>query len=231
MRWLSSFFHLFLPNDCLLCHLHFAPNGLCKVCEEELPWQKNACPCCAEPLDVSFLCGHCLASPPAFDLAIAPLRYESAMRFLVTQLKFHEKLCCANLFAHFILKHLSMLENFHQPDLLLPVPLHAKRIQERGFNQALEIAKPLAKALRIPLARNLLIKKISTLPQVGQSYKLRKKNLKNVFALRKTVEGKHIGVVDDVMTTGATVNEIAKLLKANGAVRVTVFAVARTKKA
>lgn len=224
----QKFSQFLLPNYCLLCQVNFAPDGLCEACEAELPWQQACCPICAEPLEVSLLCGRCLNHLPNFDQAIAPLCYEGAVKQLITQLKFSEKLACANVLASLLIKHLSQDKQFIKPDLLLPVPLHAKRIQERGFNQALEIAKPLAKALNIPLKHHFLYKKIFTLPQVGQSFAARKKNLKNSFALRGKLVGQHLGLVDDVMTTGSTVNEIAKLLKAQGAARVTVFAVART---
>jgi ComF family protein len=217
-----------LPNYCLLCQVNFAPHGLCEACEAELAWQQACCPICADPLEISLPCGRCLNHPPNFDQAIVPLHYQGAVQQLITQLKFSEKLSCANVLSHLMIKHLIQDKNFIKPDLLLPVPLHAKRIQERGFNQALEIAKPLAKALKIPFERHLLFKKIFTMPQVGQTFAVRKKNLKNSFALRKALAGKHVGIVDDVMTTGSTVNEIAKLLKAQGATRVTVLAVART---
>jgi ComF family protein len=174
------------------------------------------------------ICGRCLRHDFSYDFIIAPLRYESTLRYLITQLKFHQKLACANLFSTLIMKALAHDQNFIKPEILLAVPLHTKRICYRGFNQALEIAKPLAAALQIPLHRNLLYKKQASLPQSALNFKQRETNLRNIFALRYPIQYRHVGLVDDVVTTGNTVNEVAKLLKAQGVKCVSVFAVART---
>ena len=220
--------HIFLPSYCLLCKLTPATDGLCSACIQSLPWQQASCPCCAQPMLENRLCGQCLQREHYYDQIIAPLRYERAMRYFVNQFKFHERLIVAHLFSTLLIQHLKMRHDFLLPDLLLPVPLHSTRMRMRGFNQALELAKPLAATFKIPLHRTLLYKKHASVAQSLLDFKTRKKNIKKLFGLKYSVLGKHVGIVDDVVTTGSTVNEIAKLLKQNGATRVSVFAIART---
>ena len=220
--------NIFLPHYCLLCKLEPTTFGLCTACESNLPWQLISCPKCATAMTAATICGRCLTHDFAYDRIIAPLRYESTLRYLITQLKFHQQLACAHLFSTLIIKALQRDQNLIKPEILLAVPLHAQRSCHRGFNQALEIAKPLAAALKIPIQRNLLYKKQASLPQSDLNFKQRETNLNNVFALRYPIKYSHVGLVDDVVTTGSTVNEIAKLLKTHGVERVSVFAVART---
>lgn len=231
-HFIYSFFqtltNIFLPNYCLLCRLTPTTFGLCRACMQSLPWQHAACPCCAEPMLENVLCGQCLQHEHSYDQIIAPLRYEHAMRYFISQFKFHERLIVANVLSALLIQHLKTRQDFIRPDLLLPVPLHSARLRMRGFNQALELAKPLARALNIPLHRTRLYKKQASVAQSLLDFKTRQKNIKNVFGLKHSVLGKHIGIVDDVVTTASTVNEIAKLLKQQGATRVSVFAIART---
>jgi ComF family protein len=219
---------IFLPHYCLLCGLMPTTDGLCFACEEALPWQQTVCPQCAQPMPENILCGDCLRYKHCYDQIIAPLRYEQTVRYLITQFKFHEQLICADLLSVLLIKHLSAHPDFVQPDLLLPVPLHRVRMKHRGFNQALELSKSLAAALSIPLDRKILYKKEDSAPQSSLDFKTRKKNIKNRFGLSGKVAGLHVAIIDDVVTTGSTVNEIAALLKQNGALRVSVYAVART---
>jgi len=220
--------HIFLPNYCLLCKLTPSDCGLCEACTASLPWQQHSCPCCAAPMLEDILCGQCLQHEHSYDQIIVPFRYEHAMRYFINQFKFHERLIVARLLSILLTQHLKTRHDFIVPDLLLPVPLHKTRIRKRGFNQALELAKPLSKVLHIPVHHTLLYKKQASMAQSLLDFKARQKNIKKLFGLKHAVMGKHIGIVDDVVTTGSTVNEIAKLLKQNGAMRVSVFAIART---
>ncbi len=227
-RFSQKFSSLFLPNTCLLCGLYPSEHGICQACENDLPWQTFYCPQCAEPMAHSTLCGRCLKDAYPFDQAYIPFRYEGAIKSLITELKFHEKLLVGDLLAHLLINYFNAHTHFILPDYLLPVSLHPKRLQERGFNQALEISKRLSKVWKIPLLRHPLKKVFHTLPQSGQSKKARQKNLHGVFKFKGDLTGKHVGLVDDVVTTGSTASEIAQVLKHAGAKRVTIIAVART---
>ena len=218
----------YFPDICPLCRLHPATHGVCEHCAFELPWQKKHCPVCANPGYVDQICGPCLQDPPAFDRIIAPLLYEGAIQRSLSQLKFHQGIKHARWLSIVLQRHLYYLPIDDKPDLLLPVPLHKTRLKERGYNQALELAKPLAKKFRILLDRHLLCKVRATPPQTEQDFKQRHHNIKHAFALKRDVTGKHVAVIDDVVTTGSTANEIAKLLKKHGARKVSVWAVART---
>lgn len=219
---------IFLPHYCLLCRLTETQLGLCTSCIRDLPWQEIVCPLCAQPMTENILCADCLQQDIFYDQIIAPLRYEYTIRYLISQFKFHERLVCANLLSDLFIQHINNRTHFIKPDLLIPVPLHTSRLRERGFNQALEMSKRFARILNIPLQRSLLYKKQASAAQSSLDFKSRKKNIKNRFELKHAVTGKHIAIVDDVVTTGSTANEIAKLLKQNGATRVSVWAIART---
>jgi ComF family protein len=228
---LRTLFTLFLPSCCLLCKLTSTDIGLCQACVQSLSWQIYACPRCAAPMLENILCGQCLGTSHHCDQIIAPLRYEGSVRYIIHQFKFQEKLVFARLLSALLKQHIQTRTDFVVPDLLLPVPLHPARIRERGFNQALELAKPLAKAWGIPMYSRLLYKKYPSVAQSLLGFKARKKNMKNVFALHRLVSAQHVGIVDDVVTTASTVNEVAKLLKQHGVARVSVFAVARATRA
>ena len=203
--------------------------GLCCECEmRSLPWQSTVCLKCAQavPLPDS-VCGKCLKNNAAYDQIIAPFRYESSIKYLIKQFKFHEQLQYGYVLADLLGKSLINHPHFQKPEILLPVPLHYQRLKKRGFNQAAEIAKRLAVKLNITLHKNLLKKTIPTLPQSEQNFSERKKNIRHAFSWEKNFLFDHVAIVDDIVTTGSTVNEIALLLKQQGIKKVSVFAVAR----
>ncbi len=175
-------------------------------------------------------CGSCLQQRPAFDRTLVAADYSAPIDRVVQALKYAGKLelahCCA-----LALGPLIASESL-RPDLLCPVPLSAHRLQERGYNQALEIARPLARSSGLALHPRLLERVRETQAQTRLPATLRKDNVRNAFVLMPgaaaMVAGRHIGVIDDVMTTGATLNEIASTLKRFGATRVTNIVFART---
>ncbi|MDO9215826.1 MAG: ComF family protein [Lacisediminimonas sp.] len=175
-------------------------------------------------------CGSCLQHGPAFDRTLVAVDYGAPLDRLVLALKYAGKLelahCCAAALGPLLASDPVL------PDLLCPVPLSAGRLQERGYNQALEIARPLARRLRIALHARLLERVRETPAQARLPAPLRGDNVRNAFLLLPTaaaiVAGRHVGVVDDVMTTGATLDEIASTLKRFGASRVTNIVFART---
>ena len=172
----------------------------------------------------SEICGTCLDLPPAFDATHAAFIYAFPVDILIQSLKYQRRLASAT----YLSQTLISLTSDARPDLIVPVPLAPPRLALRGFNQALELAKPLAKYLNVPLARSKVLRCRDTVPQVSLPRKDRAKNIRNAFECRADLTDKTVWLVDDVMTTGATLNELAGLLKAHGASRVENFVVART---
>lgn len=165
------------------------------------------------------VCGECLRQPPAFDATLTPLRYTYPVDHLVQQLKFAHRLASADFFARCLLD-MPLPNPMPAVDMIVPVPLSPQRLQERGFNQAAEIARPLARALDIPLAIDSLVRARNTLPQSRLPWRARRGNVRQAFACLHDLTGKTVIVVDDVMTTGATLDAVAQVLKDHGATRV-----------
>lgn len=175
-------------------------------------------------------CGACLKHAPDFDATAAALRYAFPVDRLVHHLKFgghhaFSRLASADFFA------IRMLDNKPPPgDVIVPVPLAPLRLRERGFNQALEIARPLARAMHLPLDTTTLVRVRETIPQSLLPWRARKGNLRHAFTCRGDFSGKSVIVVDDVMTTGATLDAVARTLKDHGAAHVTNWVAARALK-
>ena len=193
-----------------------------------MPWLDSACLICANSISVNqFVCGPCLTRTPHFDRTQALFRYEDPIRKMITQLKFHEQLrfayLCGNLLAQ------KMQGSAKLPDVIIPVPLHKKRLRERGFNQALEIGRHIQKQLQIPLNYHSLIRHKATEPQSQLPAKQRDHNIKQAFHLKRTIPAQHIVLLDDVVTTGSTVNEIAHTLKKQQNCFIEVWCIAKTR--
>lgn len=185
--------------------------------------------------DARQICGDCLKSPPDFDATFVVSDYAPPIDQLIISLKFSGNLSVARILAEQLSQ--SVLSQLNAsaalPDLLIPVPLASKRLAERGFNQSLEIAKPFSRALNIPLSRHLICRTRETLAQSLLPLKNRDKNMRRAFSIpipsdRRKIQHKHIGIIDDVMTSGATLHELSALLKRAGAARVTNFVIARS---
>lgn len=217
-----------LPCHCRLCE---APDptelGLCAGCRDDLPWLDCACPRCGSPLPGSGTrqtCGDCQSHPPAFDRCIALFRYAAPLDGLLLQLKFVHAVHLARLFAALLAER---LRTEPPPDCILPVPLHPSRQRERGFNQAIEIARPLARELGCRLDLETCIRTRATPPQTRLSARARRRNLRGAFILTRP-PARRIALLDDVMTTGSTLNELARLLRRGGAEHIEVWVCART---
>ena len=141
-------------------------------------------------------------------------------------MKFHDQVSLAKLLGKLWIQYL-LKNNIELPDCILPVPLHPKRLKARGFNQALEIAKPIGQYFKIPIDTTSCIKIKNTKAQSSLTAKKRRHNMKNAFALSHQIKYKHIVIIDDVMTTGQTISEIANLLKLNGAEKIEAWCCAR----
>lgn len=220
---LKKFLNALLPQDCLLCG---APSGdalLCAACDQDLPRAPaEVCRICAEEVPGGGVCGACLASPPHFDATVAVFRYGFPADKLIQALKYQRRVATADFFSA------SMLAGGRPDgDLVVPLPLHPARLAERGFNQSVEIARRLARTLKLPLELDGCLRSRDTAPQASLPWKARRKNIRHAFECAIDLSGKSVIVVDDVMTSGATLDEFARTLKAHGATRVSNWVVAR----
>ncbi len=211
--------HAWVGEDCPLCGRECSPEFLCPACIAELPALPESCPCCALPSPAAAVCGSCLNRPPHFDATLALWRYEFPCDGLVQALKYRARLALAGFFARNL-----ATRPIPEVDLIVPMPLHPARLAERGFNQALEIARHLGR----PIAPRGVLRVKDTLPQTELPYEERAKNVRGAFLCRLDLSGASVAVLDDVMTTGATLNELARALKRAGATRVENFVIART---
>lgn len=181
------------------------------------------CPICALPTAGGNICGHCLKDLPAFGRTTSLFEYAFPVDRLIQQLKYQERLSLAPLLGGLLARQLQG----ELPDVWLPMPLHANRLKVRGFNQSIEIARELSVQTRVPMQAGWAARIRDTPPQAGLKRDARKKNLHGAFACSDKVAGLHVGIVDDVMTTGSTLNELAKTLKAAGVREVSCAVVAR----
>lgn len=236
------------PPRCVLCGGRGMVKGhsavdMCQFCYQRLPGNQIACARCALPLppdlanDGELLCGRCQKSPPIFDYSVSLFRYQQPVVWLVTQLKFNERLAHARLLGEMLAEKVMLLpdqkdkcDHIHfkvLPECILPVPLHKKRLVKRGFNQSIELARPVVRKTGIALELNLIERVLETEPQTGLDAAQRKKNLRGAFKIKHAIKYNHVAIVDDVVTTGSTVNELAKALKKAGVKRVDVWSIAR----
>ena len=216
------------PPTCLLCgDAGTAGRDLCLACFESLPFNFPACPRCALPLplETDIPCGNCQKHPPAYDRSLALFRYEEPVRHLIHALKFQARYACARLMGGLLADKLVGLEE--QPSIIIPVPLHPSRYHERGYNQSLEIARTLSNRLDIPVDYQSCIRLNATQPQTELTAVQRRRNIKNAFTIAKPLKATRVAILDDVVTTGATVNELAKVLRKAGIERIDVWACAR----
>lgn len=190
----------------------------------DLPWLPQAhCPVCALPTPGGETCGHCLKEPPAFARSEALFSYGFPVDRLIQRLKYQEHLALAPLLGTLLAQH---LQN-EMPDIWLPMPLHASRLKERGFNQAVEIARGLSAKTGIPMQAGWAARERDTPPQAGLKRDARRKNMRKAFNCHQKVAGLHVGIVDDVMTTGSTLDALAAALKQAGVREVSCVVVAR----
>lgn len=212
---------------CLLCRDR-ATGDLCTACFRNLPWNDHACTQCARPLPPlpSAICGVCARKPPHFDAAFAAFHYAWPVDRLLHRFKFRGHLANGRTLALALGEFLD-LRGAPRPDLLLPVPLHRRRLAERGFNQAGEIARTLGRCLDVPVAHDAVRRIRATPPQRGLGRSARRSNLKGAFECRRRFDGRHVAMVDDVVTTASTADALAHTLKNAGAAKVSLYALAR----
>jgi ComF family protein len=216
-----------LPLHCLLCGAPGADGlDLCRDCAGEMPRNRRCCARCALPLaEPAALCGQCQRRPPPWDAAWVPFRYAWPLDRLETRFKFGADLAAGRVLSTLWLRETPPIA---RPDLLVPVPLHRHRLRVRGYNQAIELARPLAKALQVPLQYTWLQRERGTSAQTELGAVARRRNVRRAFAARAEVAWpEHVALLDDVMTTGATLAECSRVLRRAGVKRIDVWALAR----
>jgi len=215
------------PARCLLCDAGGARgHDLCVACAASLPWARLACPRCALPLSSpAAACGRCLQKAPLLDAVHAAFAYRAPVDRLLPRLKFHGDLAAGRMLAGAMAVSFADLP---RPGGLLPVPLANARLRQRGYDQALELARPLARALGIALLPGGLRRVRDTQPQSRLDAVGRRRNLRGAFeAVPGTTLPGHVVLVDDVMTTGATLQAAALALRRAGVARVDAWVCAR----
>jgi ComF family protein len=212
-------------QDCRLCGQDTRAS-LCPGCTADLPRLSAArCPSCALPSPGGQICGRCVAEPPGFDATVAALAYGFPATRLIQDFKYAGAVGLARLLGGLLAKAVEPTSN--RVDLVIPMPLAQARLKERGYNQALELARALPVERRLIDAR-AVERVIHGRPQAELPWRERRRNVRGAFRAGRRFDGLAVAVVDDVMTTGATLDELATTLKSAGAVRVENWVLART---
>lgn len=220
---------LLAEQDCALCGA-ITTRPICSACAADfLALPAQICPVCALPSLNRAVCGRCLRHPPQFDATIAAFAYAPPLDQALQAYKYRHALGLTHFLSALLDQALDASgHSGAPPDVIVPMPLAPSRLAERGFNQALELARPIAKRRGVRLVSNLAVRLHDTPAQASLPWKERARNIRDVFACTLRVDGLRIALVDDVMTTGATLNELARVIKQAGATHVTNWVVART---
>ena len=235
VNYWSNIVQLLLPKICPLCrlpHTFEAQTDLCQGCIESLPWLHHACVSCALPLDISTpttrICGQCQHKTPPFQQCHTLFHYQPPINRLISHLKFNQQLLYARVFGQLMAQH--MRQHYTPstlPDMVIPVPLHKRRLRERGFNQAQEVARICAKQLSIPLNTQHCHRDKHTSHQLELSAIERHRNMSKAFSSKAFKPNMCIAIVDDVMTTGTTLRELSLCLKKSGCQEIHLWCIAR----
>lgn len=239
MKGLLDFFY---PPHCQLCgntHGLQYKGQLCAACASDIHINDHACRICAIPLpcaaitekNLSDICMQCIKSPPVYDSSWSPFVYAQPLEWMIQQLKFNAKLNYATLLSSLISANLP--RNINQelkPDAIIPMPLHNRRLKQRGFNQSQLLIKPIAKELQISLDLTSCLRIRDTEHQTGKNARHRQQNIKKAFKFINRKNYQHVIIFDDVVTTGSSVSELSRELKQAGVSRVDVWSLARAEK-
>ena len=226
-NWRSKMLDLLLPRHCVACGLNSGQSNLCQPCSTELPRFRYACQQCGIGLSLptDAICGTCLRHPPPWQFGNAGLDYRFPVDNLVCRFKFQRNLACGQVLGTQLCQSIEN-GNSPRPDLIIPVPLHRSRQFSRSFNQAEFLAKHLGRHLGIPVGSRLLSRVRRTSAQSGLDARERRRNIRAAFSARPCFF-QHVALVDDVMTTGATLTECTRTLRGAGVARVSVWVAAR----
>ncbi|MFT5392711.1 MAG: ComF family protein [Gammaproteobacteria bacterium] len=231
-RW-ALLTEMLLPSSCVACADIGAGGALCRACVGEFARAAKACAQCALPIAHNTeKCLVCRTRPPAFDGAVAGFLFEPPMSTLIHKFKFGGALAVGRALGVALGDRLHaqlIASQFTLPEVLVPVPLHSTRLRERGFNQATVLAKPLARELRLDLELRVARRVGAAVAQSTlQSREARGRNIRGAFLINSNaLAGARVAIVDDVLTSGATANELAAVLTDAGAASVQVWALAR----
>jgi ComF family protein len=223
-RGSAALWQVIFPQRCFACAEASGNGVLCAACLAALPGRERPrCPVCALPEATGSVCGRCVVQAPPFEASIAAVDYAFPVDRLVQALKYQHRLSMTRLFVE-----LMAALPPPQADLVLPLPLHRRRLIARGFNQAAELARPLGRRWGIPVLLDAVERDVDTRPQALLPWQARTSNMRGAFRVTRPLGGLSIVVIDDVMTTGATLGEFARALKGAGARRVENRVLART---
>ena len=239
---MNKILDFFYPPRCQLCASSqnlCCSNQLCTACMSDIRLNKVACQICAVPIGFSSfesglqstICAQCTTSRPVFDSSWSPFIYAQPLEWMIQQLKFNAKLNIAPLLSS--LMEVSMPQSLYKemkPDVIIPMPLHNKRLKQRGFNQSYLLIKPIAKKINLPIDLSSCERVRDTEHQTGKNALQRKLNIKNAFKFINTNNYQHVVIFDDVVTTGSSVSELSKTLKNAGVKRVDIWSLARAEK-
>lgn len=230
-KWLKIVRSAANSGICYLCGVTTSPPclSICKPCCMDLPFNHSACFACAMPVTAGKYCAHCIQErKPVIDRAICPFRYAYPVDKLIQDMKFRSRLEIAGFFAHFMANVLTS-RGTDLPQVLIPVPLHSSRLRERGYNQSLELSRNLSGIMNIPVDNYCLFRKQKTRAQSDLPARQRKKNIRGAFSadIEALSTYEYVAIIDDVITTGATVRETARLIKKSGVKRIDVWSCAR----
>lgn len=213
-------------QPCILCGSMSRDGLWCAACDQTLPYLGKArCPACALPTPHGEICGHCLHHPPQFTRTSAVFAYAFPLDKLIQAMKYREQLALANQFASKLAQHIAPGA---LPDVLLPMPLHPDKLRERGFNQAQLLAGKLARQLELKVWPEACRRVRDTPPQSMLPWRARKKNMHRAFRCTSDLTGMHVALVDDVLTSGASLNALAEAVQQCGAAQISAWVVART---
>jgi ComF family protein len=222
--------HALAPPGCYWCRAPGVVEGACAPCAASLPWNDSACRACGLPIANAVavsVCATCLRDAPPQDRTWVAFRYATPVAQAVLDLKFHGRLAAAHLLGGLMARRLARRAE-PLPDLLIPVPLSTGRLRRRGYNQALELGRGLARTLGVPLAPAAARRIRETAEQTRLDAAARRHNVRGVFAVdAAAVRGRQVALLDDVVTTGATLAELARAVRAAGASRIEAWAAAR----
>lgn len=233
-RLFSSLLYTLLPGRCVICRAQSQRKiDLCSACEAELPLINHPCTRCGMPCptrgDDNLICGPCIVKPPPFIRTFCAFAYISPINLLISEFKNGHNLVSGKVMSQVLAQRFKKnIANRPAPHLLLPVPLHKKRLKLRGFNQATEISQVIGDICQIPTNTKICTRIKDTQDQKSLTASERKGNVKHAFAVNRDLDGYRIAIVDDVMTTGTTAAALAGLLIKKGAKSVEVVALART---
>jgi len=242
-RW-QRVFKSVVPCRCKICQT-INPELICQHCLSKLSRPVNACDCCGTLLkdtnklnsqSTRLLCGHCMTRPLPYQATRFPYIYCSPLAELIQNFKYNQDLILSAWFGHAMASALTLNQQTNSlPDFLIPVPLHISRLKQRGFNQSYLLARHIGKQLDIPVLKQALTRQRATPKQSGLNQRERQQNLLGAFKLdlrpadsTDKLKGKHIVIVDDVITTGSTMHEVAKVLSRAKPGRITLLAIAKT---